>query len=194
MTLAAVSDPEMYGLVHIHWALSHGKALSKAVERSTALVQGVITAFVPLNQKLTNVQYGGGGSIKECVDRIASVCEAFLSAPGRVVVFEHHLVDAADEIGYLPGPVRVAGGTVYQVAASGFTRGELVRQIVEWNIVPIFNAFLSELGELEVRRLLAAPQKSELDLAPIVSGLRTLICGAYDGEGALVWSAADAGA
>jgi hypothetical protein len=190
MPIKVVSDPTLLGLTHLRWALTNGHGLSQEVARCVNLEARTINAFVPIDQQLTNFRWGGGGKVSECVDVIATNCQEFLSKGGRIVVFEHHLVNTTDGLGWLGASVRLAEATVFQIASSGTPREELVRLIKLWNSVPIFNAFLSEVGEVQLERISRAPEKSELDLHAIVQGLRTIICGAYDGEGALVWSIA----
>lgn len=180
----------MQGLTHLRWSLTNGRALSREVERRVKLDAGTMAAFVPSQQELTNFRWGGGGSVKEFKAAVATVCEEFLARAGRVVVFEHYLIEPTDDYRYLGAEVRVLEDGVSQVAPSGASRVELERLVDLWNGLPICTAFFSEVGDVAARRLWTAPERAPLDLAPIVDGLHMIVCGAYDQEGAVLWSAA----
>jgi hypothetical protein len=166
------------------------RTLSVYVERAVDLQRGTFVAYVPADRAVTEFKYGGRSSVEECVAAMVSVCDEFLSAPGRVAVFEHHLINLEDAREYLKSERRLTADSVVQIAFSGATPGELMATIREWNIVPIFNAFLAEIGEERATALRGAGTDSAIDLELIANGIRQVICGAYDEEGFVLWQSA----
>jgi hypothetical protein len=187
MALQRFKDWHQEGSAYVRWSLSSSFSLAVAVERKWAIERGTMEAFTPAGQEVENFKWGAGSPVSECREAIVTVCHEFLSEPGRVVVFEHHLVRPSDPHGYLQTPVRISEDAVYQVAFPSMDRALLEKQVHDWNNVPISNAFLAEIGAEPAAALERSVDDSMLELEPIVTALRGVILGAYDGEGFVVW-------
>src|SRR5438309_163404 len=120
-----VRDWHRDGVTYLRWSLSSSQPLAVEAVRRVAIDMGIMEAFVPAAQDVENFKWGGGATVDECVEEIVGACLAFLSKPGRMVIFEHHLVTSTDPHGYLTSPVRVAQGAVYQLAFAGADAGRL---------------------------------------------------------------------
>jgi hypothetical protein len=137
---------------------------------------------------------GVGSSVGDAYAELTNICSAFLERAGRVVVFEHHTINLSDQHDYLPGPTRVTSDSVVQLACSGTSRAELEAMIDEWTVLPIYNAFLADLGPDPLGVCAERARDSPIDVALIASNLRGFICGAYDQEGFVFWRAPESSA
>lgn len=191
MSLTRSIDWHHQAVAYVRWSLASSRTLSLHVERATDIQSGTFVAYVPIGRAVSEFHYGARSSVDECVAEMVSVCSEFLSVPGRVAVFEHHLINLADAREYLRGERRLTADSVVQVAYSGAPPApELIATIREWNIGPIFNAFLAEVGEEDMRAIRRAGNDSAIDVELIAIGIRQVICGAYDGEGFVLWQSA----
>jgi len=187
MAIERFKDWHNEGVAYARWSLSSSYNLAVEVERRWVIGQGTMEAFTPIGQDVENFKWGAGSPVSECTRDIAVVCRDFLSEAGRVAVFEHHLVRPTDPHAYLQSPFRISKDAVYQVAFPSTDTGVLEKQVHDWNNVPISNAVLADVGPEAAGALERAPDDSMLDIDLIVTGLRAVIIGAYDGEGFVVW-------
>jgi hypothetical protein len=194
VTLARSLDWHQPAVAYVRWSLMSSRTLSVYVERTVDLQRGTFIAYAPADVAVSEFRCGARSSVEESVAAMVGVCGEFLSAPGRVAVFEHHLINLADAREYLKGERRLTADSVAQVAFSGATPAELMATIREWNVGPIFNAFLADIGQERAKAVRSAGTDSAIDGEPIVAGLRQVICGAYDGESFLLWQDVQSGA
>jgi hypothetical protein len=187
MSIAVLVDWHEAATAHLQWCLKSSRALAVRVEREVDFGKGSFVAYVPSPQKVENFNWAGDGSVAEARAAMADVCNEFLKTDGHIVAFEHHLWDLSDVKGWMKSPVAITDNSFVQLAFPGITTSHLDEVIKNWSYLPIYNAFLSDIGSSAASALAAGPERTKLDSGPIVSGLRGVLSGAYDGEGAIVW-------
>ena len=178
MTLDRIVDWHPDALAYLEWCLDSHRLVSAAVMRARCIYKGAFEAYVPHGGSVTSFRQGAGSSVNDCVRAIADLCEKFLERRGRAVVFEQYLLEASKAHEYRLTNVALVGNDVIQIARSGASNEEIQAIVRDWNVLPIFNAFL-----VDEREHLEAATFSD----QVVTHLRAIIAGAYDGEGFLLW-------
>src|SRR4051794_10040947 len=128
MALTRFRDWHKTAAEYVRWSLSSSYGLATGVDRTWPIEQGSFEAFTPSGQEVENFKWGAGSPVADCIREITTVCSGFLSQPGRVVVFEHHLIRPADPHTYLQPPVRISQDAVYQIAFAGTDPSLLEKQ------------------------------------------------------------------
>ena len=198
---------------YIRWCFSHGNTLSKLLDERLSSSAGTITTLLPPTVDSEDLlDFMGGEKLpprprSEHIRRPGSVFvpiptskrewarrihEHLAAGTNRIGVFEDRIAQPGDSsLHKVAPPLVFFEDEVYHVVESGSDEEAIITRLDDAFSIPVFAGALTSASDEELPHPLsgAAIDRSHLEL--LASRATAILVGAYDGEGFLMWRAAD---